>query len=142
MYTSCTLKRQMESLLASYSFFRKNKHAKTKLRDQSKMLEKKCLFNLVNWKKKKRKNTKQWKGEKKVFVQKYEFCCWLKRKSYDFFGQLNLEFVWLLLADSCYFNLCQGPWVLFVMTDEFSVRATKITSRIDVSWTHSLTFCF
>ena len=28
------------------------------------------------------------------------------------------------------------------MTVEFSVRITKITSRIAVSWTHSLTFCF
>ena len=27
----------------------------------------------------------------------------------------------------------QGPWVSFVMTDDFSVRATKITSRIGVS---------
>ena len=35
-----------------------------------------------------------------------------------------------------------GPWVLFVTTDEFSVRVTKITSRIGVSWTHSLPFCF
>ena len=26
-----------------------------------------------------------------------------------------------------------GPWVSFVITDEFSVRATKITSRIGVS---------
>ena len=26
-----------------------------------------------------------------------------------------------------------GPWVLFVTTDEFSVRVTKITSRIGVS---------
>ena len=44
-----------------------------------------------------------------------------------------------------YFRWCGyfwGPWVSFVMTDEFSVRVTKITSGIDVSWTHSLTFCF
>ena len=31
-----------------------------------------------------------------------------------------------------------GPWVSFVTTDEFSVKVTKITSRIGVSWTHSL----
>ena len=30
----------------------------------------------------------------------------------------------------------------FDTTDEFSVRVTKITSRIDVSLTHSLPFCF
>ena len=33
-----------------------------------------------------------------------------------------------------------GPWVSFVATDEFSLRFTKITSRIGVSWTHSLPF--
>ena len=27
----------------------------------------------------------------------------------------------------------EGPWVSFVITDEFSVRVTKITSRIGVS---------
>ena len=35
-----------------------------------------------------------------------------------------------------YFRLCGyfwGPWVSFVTTDEFSVRITKITSRIGVS---------
>ena len=32
--------------------------------------------------------------------------------------------------------------VSFVTTDEFSVRITKITSRICVSWTRSLPFCF
>ena len=40
-----------------------------------------------------------------------------------------------------YFRWCGyfwGPWVSFVMTDEFSVRVTKITSRIGVLWTHSL----
>ena len=40
----------------------------------------------------------------------------------------------------------QGPWVLFVMTDEFSVRVTKRFLMfwwwIDVFWTHSLPFCF
>ena len=35
-----------------------------------------------------------------------------------------------------------GPWVSCVTTDEFSVRVAKITSRIGVSWTHSLPFCF
>ena len=33
-------------------------------------------------------------------------------------------------------------WVSFLTKDEFSVRVTKITSRIGVSWTHSLRFCF
>ena len=32
--------------------------------------------------------------------------------------------------------------MLFVMTDEFSVRFTKVTSRIGVSWTHNLLFWF
>ena len=40
--------------------------------------------------------------------------------------------VWILLI----------PWVSFVMTDEFSVRITKLASRIDVSWTHSLPFYY
>ena len=35
-----------------------------------------------------------------------------------------------------------GPWVSLGMIDEFSLRATKITSRIDIPWTHSLPFCF
>ena len=35
-----------------------------------------------------------------------------------------------------------GPSVLFVTIDEFSVRVTKIPSRIDVSWNHSLPFPF
>ena len=44
-----------------------------------------------------------------------------------------------------YFQWCgyfRGPWVSFDTTDEFSVRITKINSRIGVSWTHSLPFCF
>ena len=44
-----------------------------------------------------------------------------------------------------YFWWCgyfRGPWVSFVTTDGFSVRVKKITSRIGVSWTHSLPFCF
>ena len=43
-----------------------------------------------------------------------------------------------------YFRWCgyfRGPWVSFVTTVEFSVRVTKITSSIGVSWTHSLPFC-
>ena len=36
----------------------------------------------------------------------------------------------------------QGPGVSFVMTDEFSVMVTKVTSRIGVSLTHSLPFCY
>ena len=35
-----------------------------------------------------------------------------------------------------------GPWLSIVTTDKFSVRVTRITSRIGVSWTHSLTFLF
>ena len=35
-----------------------------------------------------------------------------------------------------------GPWVSFSMTDEFSVRVTKITSRIGVSWTQQPTVKF
>ena len=44
-----------------------------------------------------------------------------------------------------YFQWCVyfwGPSVSFVATDEFLVRIKKITSRIGVSWTHSLPFCF
>ena len=44
-----------------------------------------------------------------------------------------------------YFRWCGyfwGPWVSFVLTDEFSVRVTKYTTRIGVSWNHSLPFCF
>ena len=70
MCASHTLKKQMESLLVSYSFFRKNKHAKTKSRDQSNMLEKKCLFKLVNWKKKRKKTLSDKKERKKTFCAK------------------------------------------------------------------------
>ena len=44
-----------------------------------------------------------------------------------------------------YFQWCQyfwSHWVSFVATGKFSVRVTKITSRIGVSWTHSLPFYF
>ena len=44
-----------------------------------------------------------------------------------------------------YFSRCGyfwDPWMSFVTTDELSVRITKITLRIGVSWTHSLPFCF
>ena len=44
-----------------------------------------------------------------------------------------------------YFRWCGylwGPWVSFITADEFSVRVTKITSMIGVSWTHSLPFYF
>ena len=40
------------------------------------------------------------------------------------------------LCPYSYFRCCgcfRGPWVLFVTTDEFSVRFTKITSSIGVS---------
>ena len=35
-----------------------------------------------------------------------------------------------------------GPCVSYFKTDEFSVRVTKIASRICVSWTHNETFWF
>ena len=35
-----------------------------------------------------------------------------------------------------------GPYVSFVTADEFSVRVKKITSKMGVSWTHSLPFIF
>ena len=44
-----------------------------------------------------------------------------------------------------YFRWCGyfwGSWVSFNTTDEFSVSITKITSKIGVSWNHSLTLCF
>ena len=40
----------------------------------------------------------------------------------------------------CRYFCC--PWVSLVTTDEFSARVTKITSKIRVSWTDSLLFCF
>ena len=40
----------------------------------------------------------------------------------------------------CRYFLC--PWMSFVTTDDLSVMITKITSRIGVSWTHSLPFWF
>ena len=36
----------------------------------------------------------------------------------------------------------QGPWMSFVTTDGFSVKIRKSTSRISVSWSHSLHFRF
>ena len=39
-----------------------------------------------------------------------------------------------------WFENSLGPCVSFVVTDEFSVRVTKTSSRIGVSWTHSLSF--
>ena len=44
-----------------------------------------------------------------------------------------------------YFQCCGyfwGSWMSFVTTDELSIRVTKITSRIGVSWTHNLPFYF
>ena len=41
-----------------------------------------------------------------------------------------------------WFGYFRGPWVSFVMTGEFLVRVTKVTSRIGVSWTNGLPFCF
>ena len=34
------------------------------------------------------------------------------------------------------------PWVSFITTYGFKVRVTEITSRIGVSWTQDLPFCF
>ena len=56
-----------------------------------------------------------------------------------------LPCLWMEVHPYSYFQWCGyfwGPWVSFVTTDEFSVRVTKITSRIGVSWTHSLPFYF
>ena len=56
----------------------------------------------------------------------------------SFSAMLHME-----VSPYSYFWLCGyfwGPWVSFVMTDEFSVRVTKITSRIGVSQTHCLSF--
>ena len=50
-----------------------------------------------------------------------------------------------IICPYSHFQWCgffQGPWVSFGKTDEFSGRVTKITSKIGVSWTHSLPFCF
>ena len=42
----------------------------------------------------------------------------------------------------CWCGYFGSPWMSFVTKDEFSVRVTKISSRIGVWWTHSLPFCF
>ena len=58
-----------------------------------------------------------------------------------FFDFLRPDF----LCPYSYFQWCKyfsDPWVSFVTTNEFSVRVTKIISRIGVSRTHSLPFCF
>ena len=58
-------------------------------------------------------------------------------------GIVLLSMLCLEVCPYSYFRWCgyfRGPWVSFVTTDKFSVRFTKITSRI--SWTHSLPLCF
>ena len=54
-------------------------------------------------------------------------CLCMEVRPYSYFWQC--EYLW-------------GSWVSFVTTDEFSVRVIKISSRIGVSWTHSLPFYF
>ena len=41
-----------------------------------------------------------------------------------------------------WYGYFRGPWVSFITTNVFLMRATKITSRTGVLWTHSLPFCF
>ena len=51
-------------------------------------------------------------------------------------GVVLVPFSHMELRPSFYFWWCGyfwGPWVSFVTTDKFSVRVTKITSRIGVS---------
>ena len=54
-------------------------------------------------------------------------------------GKNNSSFSAMSHMEVCpysYFQWCgyfQGPWVSFVTTNEFSVRVTRITSRIGVS---------
>ena len=45
-------------------------------------------------------------------------------------------------AISCGMIIFDVPSMLFVSANEFSMRVTKITSRISVSWTHSLPFWY
>ena len=52
--------------------------------------------------------------------------------------ELNLTHFIQLILSGCFWGL----WASFVTIDGFSVRATKSTSRISVSWTHSLPLCF
>ena len=54
-------------------------------------------------------------------------------------GNVSRQLFLDILDSSGYF---WGPWVTFVTADELSVSVTKITSKIGVSWTHSLPFCF
>ena len=60
----------------------------------------------------------------------------------------GVVFVSCLCMEVCpysHFRWCGyywGPWASFVTTHDFSVRVTKITSRITVSWTHNLPFYF
>ena len=53
-------------------------------------------------------------------------CCAWKSVPYSYF---------------CWCGYFQGPWVSFLVTDEFSVTVTKNALRIGVSRTHSLPFC-
>ena len=55
------------------------------------------------------------------------------------FGSVSVCSYWKCVPTAIFGG---GPWVSFVMTDEFSVMVTKIASRIGVSWTHSLSFFF
>ena len=89
----------------------------------------------------------------------YRNSCFLVALYHLIVGRLKLEVVTksqkyrgsfsaMLHMEVCpysYFQWCWYFWglqVSFVMTDEFSVRVTKITSRIGVAWTHSLPFSF
>ena len=59
--------------------------------------------------------------------------------------QVKMQMSCMEVCPYSYFRWCGyfwGPWVSFVTTDEFSVRVTKFTSRIGVSWTHSLPLWF
>ena len=62
--------------------------------------------------------------------------------------KLGSSFIAMSCMEVCpysYFWWCGyfwDSWESFVVTDGFSVRVTKITSTIGVSWTHTLPFCF
>ena len=58
--------------------------------------------------------------------------------------QLKIR-LFLVVCQYSYFWWCGyflGPLMSFVTTDKFSVRVTKITSRIGFSWTHSIPLWF
>ena len=93
---------------------------------QSYFMERRCLFSLgwppfLWWCQ--NKNALWYKNAEVVLVP----CLHMEVHPYSYFWWCG--YFW-------------GPWMSFVTRDEFSVSVTRITSRIGVSWTHSLPLYF